>query len=1497
MEKLEKFVLYDPADEHDACGVGFIAAIDGKPRREVVLMAISALENLWHRGAVDADGKTGDGAGIMLQVPQKFFQAHAIRTGQQARGKLIGVGQVFLPRTNMDAQEAVRVIVETEIIKFGYTTYGWRQVPIDITVIGEKANRTRPEIEQIMICDMDRDEETFERDLYIIRRCIEKSLRAAQIADAYICSLSCRSITYKGLFLAEQITKFYPDLMDERFESSFAILHQRYSTNTFPSWPLAQPFRMLAHNGEINTLRGNVNWMKSHETRLDHPAFNGHMEDLKPVISHGTSDSGALDCVFELMCRAGRSAPMVKSMVVPEAYMTDETMPQAHKDFYMYCNTVMEPWDGPAALAICDGRWVVGGMDRNGLRPFRYAVTTDGLLVGGSETGMVPLDAARVCERGRIGPGQMIAVDLKAGKLYKDGELKDHLAASKPFGEWIKHGTWLETLMTKATENEASLLDRDTLRRWQMTVGQTMEDMELILRPMVAESKEAIGSMGDDSPLAVLSDIYRGMHHFFRQNFSQVTNPPIDSLRERRVMSLYTRLGNLGNILEENGEQCQMIALKTPVVTNAEHEAMKQYLGDKMAVIDTTFSVTGGANALFDALSRIRRESAEAARAGKKHLVLSDINMSAERAPIPAILATGAVQTHLIREKLRSFVSLNVRTADCLDTHHFAVLIGVGATTVNPWLTQETIASSFKRGLFGNKKDLFSCMDSYKTAINEGLLKIMSKMGIAIISSYRGGCNFEAIGLSRSLVAEYLPDIPSKISGIGLAGLQRRILEQHARAFDEFTMALPAGGFYRIRAGGERHAWEGELIHQLQEATSTNNYQAYKQYVSLLESRPPLQIRDLLDFRRDRIAVPLNEVESVTNIRRRFVTPGMSLGALSPEAHGTLNIAMNRIGAKSCSGEGGEDPARYQLMANGDNCNSAIKQIASGRFGVTAEYLNQCREVEIKVAQGAKPGEGGQLPGFKVTEMIAKFRHATPGVTLISPPPHHDIYSIEDLAQLIYDLKQINPQVRVCVKLVARSGIGTIAAGVAKAKADIIQISGHSGGTGASPQTSVKFAGIPWEMGLAEAHQVLTMNGLRQRVVLRTDGGLKTGRDIVIAALLGAEEFGIGTAALIAMGCIMVRQCHSNTCPVGVCTQDEKLRAMFTGAPDKVVNLMTFLAEEVREYLAQLGYRSLDEVVGRTELLYQFSRGAPDLDDLDLNPILVQADRAGKPMISIVKGRNEVPDTLDAQIVEDAESLFTNREKMELSYEVRNVHRAVGTRLSGMIVKSFGQSTLSPGHITIQLHGSAGQSLGAFAVQGVKLQVFGDANDYVGKGLSGATIVLRPPVHSKLATQENAIIGNTVLYGATAGRLFAAGQAGERFAVRNSGAVTVVEGCGSNGCEYMTGGTAVILVNVGPNFAAGMTGGMAYVYDPKGLLAANLNTDHVLCAPVEVAHYQGQLKDLIAEHQQETGSVHASAILDNWETDKKHFRQIIPCEILPRLEVYPLAQIKEEKRA
>lgn len=1471
-------------EQHDACGVGFVAAIDGKPRREVVEKAVEALRALWHRGAVDADGKTGDGAGIHVQLPQAFFREHVVRTGHPEPKGLIAVGQVFLPRTDLSAQERCRAIVETEVLNWGYTIYGWRQVPIDISIIGEKANATRPEIEQIMVGNPKQvPEDQFERDLYIIRRRIEKAVAGEQIGGFYICTLSARSIIYKGMFLAEQLTAFYPDLLDERFESNFAVYHQRYSTNTFPTWQLAQPFRTLAHNGEINTLRGNVNWMKAHETRMDHEVFGANVEDLKPIIPVGSSDSGALDAVFELMVKAGRSAPMVKTMLVPEAWSNKEVMPQAHRDLYSYANSVMEPWDGPAALAIYDGRWVVGGVDRNGLRPLRYVITGDGLIIGGSEAGMVKINEQAVVEKGRLGPGQMIAVDLVEGRLFHDREIKDNLAAQRPYGNWIGNITVLDDLVKKAPVEPAEL-SKDELRRRQLAYGITMEDLELILQPMVDDAKEAVGSMGDDSPIAVLSDKYRGLHHYFRQNFAQVTNPPIDSLRETRVMSLKTRLGNLGNILDEDAGQCRLLQLESPVLTTAEFRAMRKYMGTTAAEIDCTFDAGAGPNALRDGLRRIRQEAEDAVRGGATHVILTDEAMSGTRAPMPMILATGAVHTHLIRQQLRTFTSLNVRSGECLDVHYFAVLIGVGATTVNAYIAQEAIADRHRRGLFG-QMSLEECLKRYKKAINDGLLKVMSKMGISIISSYRGGLNFEAIGLSRSLAAEYFPGLPSRISGLGLLGIQEEVLGQHKMAYDEDVVALPVGGFYRFRKGGDRHAWEGGLIHMMQTAVSTDSFSTFKKYSEALHKRPPINLRDLLDFKPAEKSVPVDEVESITSLRKRFITPGMSLGALSPEAHGTLNVAMNRIGARSVSGEGGEDPARFKPDANGDNWNSAIKQVASGRFGVTAEYLNQCREIEIKVAQGAKPGEGGQLPGFKVTELIAKLRHSTPGVMLISPPPHHDIYSIEDLAQLIYDLKQVNPIAKVCVKLVSRSGIGTIAAGVAKAGADIILVAGHNGGTGASPQTSVKYAGVPWEMGLSEVQQVLTLNRLRHRVTLRTDGGLKTGRDIVMAAMLGAEEFGIGTAALVAMGCIMVRQCHSNTCPVGVCVQDEELRKKFTGTPEKVVNLFSFIAEEVREILANLGFRELREVVGRSDLLHQVSRGAAHLDDLDLNPLLSVADPGEYARYCTLEGRNEVPDTLDAQMIKDARALFEDGEKTQMQYHAQNTHRAIGTALSGMITRKFGMKGLQPGHATVRLRGSAGQSLGAFAVQGLKLEVFGDANDYVGKGLSGGTIVVRPLTASPLKTNENTIIGNTVLYGATAGKLFAAGQAGERFAVRNSGATVVVEGCGSNGCEYMTGGLAVILGPVGDNFGAGMTGGMAYVYDEENRFPLYVNPESVIYQRLEVPHYEEQLKALIQEHVDETGSRWAAQLLNDWELVRGQFWQVVPKEMLHRLAV------------
>jgi glutamate synthase (NADPH/NADH) large chain len=1482
--RLAESGLYDPADERDSCGVGMVVAVDGKARREVVANAISALKVLWHRGAVDADGKTGDGAGLHVQIPQAFFKEHVERIGHQVLPGRLAVGMVFLPRTDFAAQETCRTIVESEILKFGYLIYGWRQVPVDIAVIGEKANQSRPEIEQVMIANTRGVKDSmFERDLYVIRRRIEKAAIEASIKDFYVCSLSCRSIIYKGMFLAEQLTAFYPDLLDDRFISSFAIYHQRYSTNTFPAWPLAQPFRVLAHNGEINTLRGNVNWMKSHETLIGHPWFDRYIEDLKPIVQPGGSDSAMLDNVCELMVRVDRSLPMVKSMMIPDAWSYRKGIPQSHRDMYSYANAVMEPWDGPAAICAFGGRWAIAGMDRNGLRPLRYTLTRTAddeseLLIVGSETGMVQVDEQRIAEKGRVGPGEMIAVDLWEGRLYKDRELKDWMAAQRPFGQWSKKTRSLDQLIKQGTA-APSRFDRDELRRRQVQAGWSMEDLELILQPMAEDGKEATGSMGDDAPVAVLSSRYRGLHHFFRQSFSQVTNPPIDSLRERRVMSLKTRLGNLGNILAEEESQVDILQLESPVLLNAEYHAMRDYMGETALEVDCTFEAAGGEGALRDALQRIRQEAEDGIRAGRKHVVLSDKKASAERAPIPMVLAVGRVHTHLVKQKLRTFTSVNVRAGECLDVHYFAVLIGVGATTVNAYLAEETIADRHRRGLFG-KATLEDALRKYQKAVNDGLLKIMSKMGISVISSYRGGYNFEAVGLSRTLVAEFFPGMPSRISGIGLAGIQAKVRGLHERAWRADAVALPVGGFYKVRRSGEAHAFDGTLIHLLQEAVAKDAYGLFKRYSAAVHSGPPIHLRDLLDFAPRGAKTPIEDVESITEIRKRLVSPGISLGALSPEAHETLSIAMNRIGAKSDSGEGGEDPARYKPRANGDNASSAIKQIASGRFGVTAEYLNNCREIEIKIAQGAKPGEGGQLPGFKVSSLIARLRHSTPGVTLISPPPHHDIYSIEDLAQLIYDLKQINPDAKVCVKLVAQAGIGTVAAGVAKAKADVILISGHSGGTGASPQSSIKYAGIPWEMGLAEVHQVLSLNRLRHRVKLRVDGGLKTGRDVVMAALLGAEEFGVGTASLVAMGCIMVRQCHMNTCPVGVCTQDESLRAKFTGTPEKVINLFSFIAEEAREIVASLGAKSLVELIGRTDLLRQVNRGGMEVDDLDLNPVLARADTGGQPAYCTLEGRNEVPDTLDAKMIDDARRALEFGEKSQLQYNIRNTQRAIGTRLSSLIVRKFGMKGLPPDHITVRLRGSAGQSLAAFAVQGLKLEVFGDANDYVGKGLSGATVVVRPPASSPLVSNRNVIVGNTVLYGATAGRLYAAGQAGERFCVRNSGATAVVEGCGSNGCEYMTGGLTVILGPVGDNFAAGMTGGMAFVYDPENRFELFVNDETVIYRRVATAAWDKTVRDAVVDHARLTSSKFAEGLLREWDRVLPQMWQVVPKDII-----------------
>ena len=1479
---MEQNGLYSAEDEHSSCGVGLVVSVDGTRSRAVVEAGITALKAIWHRGAVDADGKTGDGAGIHVQIPVRFFYDQIERTGHEPRrNELVAVGQVFLPRTDFGAQETCRTIVEAEVLRMGYYIYGWRHVPVDVSCLGEKANATRPEIEQIIISNSKGvDEETFERELYVIRRRIEKAAVAAGVKDLYLASLSCRSIIYKGMMLAEQVAEFYPDLMDERFESAFAIYHQRYSTNTFPQWWLAQPFRMLAHNGEINTLKGNLNWMKSHEIRMASGAFGDMAEDIKPIVASGSSDSAALDAVFEVLVRAGRSAPMAKTMLVPESWSKQAIeLPQSWRDMYSYCNSVMEPWDGPAALAMTDGRWVCAGLDRNGLRPMRYVVTGDGLLIAGSETGMVPVNEANVVEKGALGPGQMIAVDMQDGRLFHDQEMKDALASELPFGEWVGKINDLEPKLARVTETP--MFYGTELRQRQIAAGYTVEELEQILAPMAEDGKEAIASMGDDTPSAVLSEKYRPLSHFFRQAFSQVTNPPIDSLREYRVMSLKTRFGNLKNVLDQDSSQTEILVLDSPFVGNAQWEELKRNFNADLVEIDCTFE-RGGRN-LTEGLERIRAEAEDAVRSGAGHLVLTDENLSGDRVAMPMILATSAIHSWLTRKGLRTFTSLNVRSAECIDPHYFAVLIGCGATTVNAYLAEDSLNDRIQKGLL--ECTLTEAVARYRSAVDQGLLKIMAKMGISVISSYRGGLNFEAVGLSRAMVAEYFPGMQSRISGIGLIGIQRKAEAVHGQAFQADNV-MPIGGFYKSRRSGETHAWEAQSMHMMQAACNRSSYELWRQYSAKMRSNPPIHLRDLLDIKPMGKAIPIEEVESITSIRKRFVTPGMSLGALSPEAHKTLNVAMNRIGAKSDSGEGGEDPAHFVPEANGDNPSAKIKQVASGRFGVTAEYLNHCEELEIKVAQGAKPGEGGQLPGMKVTDLIARLRHSTKGVTLISPPPHHDIYSIEDLAQLIYDLKQINPRCKVTVKLVASSGVGTIAAGVAKAKADVILISGHNGGTGASPATSIKYAGLPWEMGLTEAHQVLSMNNLRERVTLRTDGGLRTGRDIVMAAMLGAEEYGIGTAALIAMGCIMVRQCQSNTCPVGVCTQDEALRDKFTGNADKVVNLITLYATEVRELLASIGARSMDDIIGRADLLAQVSRGSAHLDDLDLNPLLITVDGAEKVVYDRSKPRNAVPETLDAQIVKDAARFLNDGEKMQLQYAVQNTLRTIGTRTSSHIVKNFGmRNSLQADHLTVKLTGSAGQSLGAFAAPGLKIEVSGDANDYVGKGLSGGTIVVCPPMASPLKADQNTIIGNTVLYGATDGYLFAAGRAGERFGVRNSGAKVVIEGCGACGCEYMTGGVAVILGNIGANFGAGMTGGMAYIYDPEQTAQSMMNMETLVTCPVTMEHWEAQLKGLIERHLEETGSRKAAEILQNWDMERSNFLQICSTEMLAHLPV------------
>ena len=1484
-KRLAEEGLYLPEHETDNCGVGMIASVDGKPRRDVIDGAIRALQAVWHRGAVDADGKTGDGAGIHFQIPQEFFKKHIRATGHEPGEGRLAVGMVFLPSQSLSAMEKCREIIEGEISDFGHRIYGWRQVPVDSSVLGDVALASRPEIEQIILENTRSvPDNQFEVDLYIIRRKIENILRAENLS-AYICSMSCRSIIYKGLFLAEQLSSFYLDLEDPLIESNFAIYHQRFSTNTFPSWDLAQPFRVLAHNGEINTLRGNINWFESHQERLEEPSLSTYMKDIVPVIQPGSSDSAALDAAFELMLRTKRQLPEVKALLIPRAWENDPCLNEKHRHFYHYANSIVEPWDGPASICAHGGRWVLAGLDRHGLRPLRYAITDDGLLVIGSEIGMLPLPEDAVAEKGQLGPGESLAINLSEGKLYRDMPINDLLSELCPYGDWLKNVRYVS-----ADQNTESRFDKETLMRTTCASGWTLEDIELILHPMAETGSETTGSMGDDSPLAVFRQDYRGLQYFFRQNFAQVTNPALDSIRERSHMSLSTRIGNTGNFLDEAEAQLNFIELESPILTSGQIDKILEMMPENHARLDCLFPADQEEVQLKDVLARLQAQAEENVRRGIKALVLSDQNRSPSQAAVPMTLATSAIHSYLQKQGLRSYCALIVDTSEGFDTHYAALLIGLGATCIDMSLAQEHILDRHRRGLLPNI-DATQSLKNYQKALNSGILKIMSKSGISIVNSYRAGYNFESLGLARGLTRSYFPSMPSRISGIGLIELERLILHRHHRAFGAAVPVTEIGHFYRQRARGDAHAWDPIATRKLQSAVRNKSFAQYQEYVTLLDKLPAITIRDLLEFTQESSDVSLEDVESVSGIRKRMVAPGISLGALSPIAHETLAIAMNKIGARSDSGEGGEDPERFNIRANGDNPISLIKQVASGRFGVSAEYLNNCDEIEIKIAQGAKPGEGGQLPGHKVSGIIAKLRHSTEGVTLISPPPHHDIYSIEDLAQLIYDLKQINPRARICVKLVARSGIGTIAAGVAKAKADTILISGHSGGTGASPQSSIKYAGMPWEMGLAEVHQVLSMNRLREQVVLRTDGGIKTGRDIVIAAILGAEEYGIGTAALIALGCLMVRQCHSNTCPVGICTQDPILIKKFAGKPDDVVTLFSFIAEEVREILARLGFTELKQVIGKTSLLRQVCGGSERPDGLDLNPLLLHVTNSATYPLNAP--RNEVPATLDEKILHDIGSALDTPSNIQLQYNVQNTDRSIGTRLSSEIIRRRGAYTMEDGQIHLTLRGTAGQSLGAYLAKGIRIEVMGDANDYVGKGLSGGIISVCKRGRSKLISHENSIIGNTVLYGATSGALYATGRAGERFAVRNSGANAVVEGVGCHGCEYMTGGIVTILGSIGYNFGAGMTGGMAFLFDEHRKTLAMLNHETLNVFKVATAHWQKVLREQIEQFVCHTDSSRGKEILSDWDQMIPHFLHIVPKEITQKTVELPEKTLKK----
>ena len=1485
--------LYEASHEHDACGVGMLVNIQGGKSHELVESALKVLENMRHRGAEGADNKTGDGAGIMLQIPHEFILLQGIPVPEKGK---YGTGLLFLPKDGKDQAVILSVIIE-EIEKEGLTLMHLRNVPTCPEILGEAALANEPDIKQIFITGFT-ESETADRKLYIIRKRIENRIRKSDIPtreDFYIVSLSTKNIVYKGMLSSLQLRNYFPDLTNSYFTSGLALVHSRFSTNTFPTWGLAQPFRLLAHNGEINAIRGNRGWMEARESVLSSPAL-GDIREIRPIVQPGMSDSASLDNVLEFLLMSGLSLPHAMAMLVPESFNEKNPISEDLKAFYEYHSILMEPWDGPAALLFSDGRYAGGMLDRNGLRPARYLITQGGMMVVASEVGVMDFEPGDIKEKGRLQPGKILLIDTEKGEIYYDGELKKQLAEAKPYRTWLA-GNRIELDELKSGRKVShSVENYDSMLR---IFGYSKEDVERLIVPMCTTGAEPINSMGNDTPLAVLSDKPQLLYNYFRQQFAQVTNPPIDPIREELVMSLTEYIGAVGmNILTPSENHCKMVRLNHPILNNAQLDILCniRYKGFKTVKLPLLFEVAKGCQGLQEALATLCKQAEESVNEGVNYIVLSDRDVDAAHAAIPSLLAVSAVHHHLISVGKRVQTALIVESGEIREVMHAALLLGFGASALNPYMAFAVIDK-----LVNEKEiqlDYATAEKKYIKSVCKGLFKIMSKMGISTIRSYRGAKIFEAVGLSEELSNAYFGGLSSRIGGIRLDEVARDAIAFHKEGMEVLKKKgeaelLPNRGLYAFRKDGEKHAWNPETISTLQLATRLGSYKKFKEFTAMVDSKEsPIFLRDFLDFRRAPISI--DRVEPVENIVQRFVTGAMSYGSISREAHEAMAIAMNKLHGRSNTGEGGEDRARFMPREDGTSLRSAIKQVASGRFGVTAEYLVNADEIQIKIAQGAKPGEGGQLPGFKVDEVIAKTRHSIPGISLISPPPHHDIYSIEDLAQLIFDLKNVNPRAKISVKLVAESGVGTIAAGVAKAKADLIVISGAEGGTGASPASSIRYAGISPELGLSETQQTLVLNGLRGQVMLQVDGQLKTGRDIILMAMLGAEEFGFATSALIVLGCVMMRKCHQNTCPVGVATQNEELRKRFRGRSEYLVNFFTFLAQEVREYLAEIGVERLDDIIGRTDLIVRKpDDGIRKHQLISFDKLLARVDNEAA-IRHVTDQQHGIDHVKDVEMLHAAAEAVENQKEISLEYTIANTDRACGAMLSGVIAAKYGEKGLPEHTLNVKFKGSAGQSFGAFLVPGVNFKLEGEANDYLGKGLSGGRIAVLPPVRSNFEAEKNTIAGNTLLYGATSGEVYINGRAGERFAVRNSGATAVVEGVGDHCCEYMTGGRVVVLGQTGRNFAAGMSGGVAYVWNRDGNFDYFCNMEMVELSLIEEASYRKELHELICQHYLYTGSKLARTMLDDWPRYADQFIQVVPIEYKKVLQEEQMQKLQQK---